>query len=108
MIVGKAYSGIGVLFQQDTFQSYKESVLDLCETWSGTRFKYLGTLSNKTNRCLRESSETFDEAYPLSLSNLSYPERLVALDLEPLEFRILQSDCSSILQVFTQSSRASS
>jgi len=71
--------------------SLKESVLELCKTYSGIRFKCMGTLSTKTYKCLRESSDTFYDAYP-PLANLFYPERLAALDLEPLELRRLKSD----------------
>jgi len=62
-----------------------------CSAWN-TLQMYGITLSIKAYMCLKESSETFYEAYP-SLANLSYPMSLYSgtIDLEPLELRRLKS-----------------
>jgi len=76
-IVGKAFSRFGVLFKGFTCSSLKESVLDLCKTCSGIRFKCMGPLSNKTYNALEKVQKHFTKRI-LSLANQFYPDRLAA------------------------------
>ena len=93
-IVAKAYSRIGVLFNGFTtrsvpvlrkaFLTYVRPVLEYASNvWAPYLIKHINALERVQKH--------FTKRIP-SLSNLSYPERLTALDLEPLELRRLKSD----------------
>ena len=89
-IVGKAYSRVGVLSKGFTtrsvpvFLTYVRPVLEYASNvWAPYLIKHINALE--------KVQKHFAKRIP-SLSNLSYPERLAALDLEPLEFRRLKSD----------------
>jgi len=93
-IVCEVYSRIGVLFKAYTsrhvpvlkkaFLTYVRPVLEYA---SNVLAPYL----IKHINALEKGQKHFTKRIP-SLANLSYPERLAALDLEPLELRRLKSD----------------
>jgi hypothetical protein len=93
-IVGKAYSRVGVLFKGFTtrnitflrkaFLTYVRPVLEYASNvWSPYLIKHINALE--------KVQKHFTKRIP-SLSHLTYPERLAALDIEPLELRRLKSD----------------
>jgi len=90
-IVGKAYFWIGVLFKAFTtrhvpvlkqaFLTYVRPVLEYASNvWAPYLIKHINALE--------KVQKHFTKRIPSS-ANLSYPERLAALDLEPLELRRL-------------------
>ena len=96
-IVAKAYSEVDILFKGFTtrsvpvlrkaFLTYVKPVLEYAyNVWAPYLIKHISALER--------AKKDFTKRIP-SLSNLSYPERLAALDLEPLELRRLKSCCSS-------------
>jgi len=93
-IVGKAYSRVGVLFKgfatrqipvlKKAFITYVRPILEYASNvWSPHILKHVNAIERV--------QKYFTKRIP-SLSYLSYPERLAALDLEPLELRRLKSD----------------
>jgi len=86
MIVGEAYSRIGALFKAFTtrhipvlkkaFLTYVRPVLEyVSNVWSPYVIKHINALE--------KVQKHFTKRIP-SFANLSYPERLAALDVEPL------------------------
>ena len=93
-IVGKAYSRIGLLFKdfasrdaQILKQAYITYIRPVLEYASSVWSPYLLKHINAIERVQKQ----FTRRIP-SLSALSYPERLAAMDLEPLELRRLKTD----------------
>lgn len=93
-IVGKAYSRVGVLFKgfasrqipvlKKAYTTYVRPIMEYASNvWSPHLLKHINAIERVQKH--------FTKRIP-SLSNLSYPERLAALDLEPLELRRLKSD----------------
>ena len=93
-IVGKAYSRVGVLFKgfatrhvpvlRKAFLTYVRPILEYASNvWSPYLIKHINALERVQKHFTKRIH---------SLSNLSYSERLAALDLEPLELRRLKSD----------------
>jgi hypothetical protein len=93
-IVGKAYSRVGMIFKgfasrsvqvlKKAFVAYVRPVLEYASNvWSPHVLKH----SNAIERVQKHFTKRI-----ASLSNLSYPERLAAIDLEPLEIRRLKAD----------------
>jgi len=94
MIVGKAYSRIGVLFKAFTIRhipvlkkaclTYVRPVLEYASNvWAPYLIKHINAVE--------KVQKNFTKRIP-ALTNLSYPERLAAIDLEPLELRRPKSD----------------
>ena len=90
----KAYSRVGVLFKgfasrqipvlKKAFITYVRPIMEYASNvWSPHLLKHINAIERVQKH--------FTKRIP-SLSNLSYPERLAALDLEPLELRRLKSD----------------
>ena len=87
-IIAKTYSRVGVLFKGFTtrsvpvlrkaFSTYVRPVLEYAsmDVWAPYIIKHINALERV--------QKSFTKCIP-SLSNFSYPERLAALDLEPLE-----------------------
>jgi len=93
-IVGKAYSRVGVLFKgfasrgvqvlKQAYTTYVRPVLEYASSvWSPHLLKHINAIEKVQKR--------FTKRITL-LSNLTYPERLAAIDLEPLELRRLKAD----------------
>ena len=93
-IIGKAYCRIGVLFKGFTsrnstmlklaYITYVRPILEYASNvWSPHLIKHINALERV--------QKYFTKRIP-ALSNLSYPERLAAMDLESLELRRLKCD----------------
>jgi hypothetical protein len=93
-IIGKAYSRVGVLFKgfasrdvrilRQAYLTYVRPVLEYASSvWSPNLLKHINALERVQKQ--------FTKRIP-SLSHLTYPERLAALDLDPLEIRRLKAD----------------
>jgi hypothetical protein len=93
-IVGKAYSRVGVLFRgfasrnvqvlKHAYITYVRPVLEYASSvWSPHLLKHINAIERVQKQ--------FTRRIP-SLSDLTYPERLAAIDLEPLELRRLKAD----------------
>lgn len=93
-IVGKAYSRIGVLFKgfssrnivmlKQAYLTYIRPILEYASSvWSPYLLKHINAIERVQKR--------FTKRIP-PLSHLSYPERLAAIGLEPLELRRLKAD----------------
>ena len=93
-IVGKAYSRVGVLYKgfasrridvlRQAYVTYVRPVLEYASSvWSPHLIKHIDALERVQKQ--------FTRRIP-SLSQLTYPERLAAINLEPLELRRLRAD----------------
>lgn len=93
-IIGKAYSRVGILFKgfasrdvrvlKQAYLTYVRPVLEYASSvWSPYLLKHVNSIERV--------QKYFTKRIP-SLSHLSYPERLAAIDLEPLELRRLKAD----------------
>lgn len=93
-IIGKAYSRIGVLFRgfasrslailKQAYVTFVRPILEYASNvWSPYLLKHVNALERV--------QKLFTRRIP-SLSHLSYPERLAAINLEPLELRRLKAD----------------
>ena len=93
-IVGKAYSRVGVLFRgfasrnvqvlKQAYVTYVRPVLEYASSvWSPHLLKHINAIERVQKQFTRRIA---------SLSDLTYPERLAAIDLEPLEVRRLRMD----------------
>ena len=93
-IVGKAYSRVGILLKgfasrevrvlRQAYITYVRPVLEYASSvWSPHLLKHI----NAIERVQKQFTKRIR-----SLSQLSYPERLAAIDLEPLELRRLKTD----------------
>jgi len=93
-IIGKAYSRIGVLLKgfasrnvrvlKKAYLTYIRPVLEYASSvWSPHLLKHINAIERV--------QKYFTRCVPC-ISHLSYPERLAAIDLEPLELRRLKND----------------
>jgi hypothetical protein len=93
-IIGKAYSRVGILFKgfasrdirilRQAFTTYVRPVLEYASNvWSPHLLKHINGIE--------KVQKLFTRRIP-SLANLTYPERLAAIELEPLELRRLKMD----------------
>ena len=93
-IVGKAYSRVGMIFKgfasrnvqilKIAYVSYVRPVLEYASNvWSPHILKHINAIERVQKHFTKRIT---------SLSHLSYPERLAAIDLEPLELRRLKAD----------------
>ena len=91
-IIGKAYARVGVLFNgfashnlhilRQAFITYVRPVLEYASSvWSPYLLKHIIAIEKVQKRFTKRVQP---------LSHLSYPERLAALNLEPLELRRLK------------------
>ena len=93
-IIGKAYSRVGVIYKgfasrdarilKQAYITYVRPVLEYASSvWSPYLLKHINAIERVQKH--------FTKRIP-SLSHLTYPERLAAIDLEPLELRRLKAD----------------
>ena len=93
-IIGKAYAWVGVFFKgfasrnlhllRRAFITYVRPVLEYASNvWSPYLLKHINAIEKVEKQFTQRM---------YSLSHLSYPERLAALNLEPLELRRLNND----------------
>ena len=93
-IVGKAYSRLGVLFKgfasrdvqvlKTAYVSYVRPLLEYASSvWSPHLLKHINAIEKVQKHFTKRIK---------SLSDLSYPERLASINLEPLELRRLRAD----------------
>lgn len=93
-VIGKAYSRVGVLYRgfasrnvrvlRQAYVTYVRPVLEYASSvWSPHLLKHINAIERV--------QKLFTRRIP-SLSSLSYPERLAAMSLEPLELRRLKAD----------------
>jgi hypothetical protein len=93
-IIGKAYSRVGVLYKgfasrdarilKQAYITYVRPVLEYASSvWSPYLLKHINAIERVQKQ--------FTKRIP-SLSHLTYPERLAAINLEPLELRRLKAD----------------
>ena len=104
-IVGKAYSRVGVLFKgfasrdvrilKKAYLAYVRPVLEYASNvWSPHLLKHINAIERV--------QKNFTRRIP-ALAHLSYPERLAAIDLEPLELRRLKADLVLYYKCFNNS-----
>ena len=94
-IIGKAYARVGVLFKgfasrnlhilRQAFITYVRPILleYASSVWAPYLLKHINAIERVQKRFTK---------HIYSLSHLSYPERLAAINLEPLELRRLKND----------------
>ena len=93
-IIGKAYSRVGVIYKgfasrdvrilKQAYITYVRPVLEYASSvWSPYLLKHINSIERVQKQ--------FTKRIP-SLSHLNYPERLAAINLEPLELRRLKAD----------------
>ena len=101
-IVGRAYSRVGILFKgfasrsvqvlRQAYITYVRPVLEYASSvWSPHLIKHINAIERLQKK--------FTKRIP-SISHLSYPERLAAINLEPLELRRLKADLTLYYKCF--------
>ena len=102
IIIGKTYARVSVFFNgfasssqlilRQAFITYVRPVLEYASSvWSPYLLKHINDIEKLQKRFT---------GYIYSIPHLSYPERLAAIDLEPLELRMLKIIWSYIINVY--------